>query len=136
MDPVFQSFLAGFPVLLLHFLITLVMFAIAVTIYLFITPYREVRLIRAGNTAAAVSLSGAMLGLALPLATCMATSVSYWDIAIWGFVALSIQLITYRIADLLLKGLPTRIENDEIGPAILLVSTKLAVGVINAAAVA
>ncbi len=136
MDPVMQSFLAGFPVLLLHLLITLAMFAAAVTVYLFITPYREIRLIQAGNTAAAVTLAGAIVGLALPLAFCMASSVSYWDIAIWGCVALSIQLITYRIADLLLKGLPVRIQNDEIGPAILVVSIKLAVGIFNAAAVA
>jgi putative membrane protein len=136
LDPVFQSFLSGFPVMLIHFLITLTMFALAVTIYLFITPYHEMTLIRAGNTAAAVSLSGAMIGLALPLAFCMASSVSYWDIAIWGCVALAIQLLTYRIADLLLKGLPQRVEKNEIGPAILVASIKLAVAIINAAAVA
>lgn len=136
MDPVIQSFLAGFPVLLLHFGVTLAMLAVGVTIYHLVTPYHELRLIRSGNTAAAVSFAGAIVGLAIPLAICMATSVSVWDIVIWGVVTLLIQLLAYRIGDALLKDLPTRIESGEMGAAILVVSIKLAVAFINAAAVA
>ena len=66
----------------------------------------------------------------------MATSVNVWDIVIWGIVTLLIQLLAYRIGDALLKDLPTRIENGEIGAAILVVAIKLAVAFINAAAVA
>ena len=55
MDPVIQSFLAGFPVLLLHFAVTLAMLAAGIAIYQLVTPYHELRLIRDGNTAAAVS---------------------------------------------------------------------------------
>lgn len=135
MDPVFQSFLTGFPVLLLHFSVTLAILFMGVTFYHLITPYHEIRLIRAGNTAAAVSLSGAIVGLAIPLAVCMATSVNVLDIVIWGAVTLLIQLFAYRISDLLLKDLPRRIEAGEIGPAILLLGVKLAVAMINAAAV-
>ncbi|MFT5488512.1 MAG: putative membrane protein [Paracoccaceae bacterium] len=136
MDPVIQSFLAGFPVLLLHFAVTLAMLGIGVTIYLFVTPYHELRLIRSGNTAAAVSISGAIVGMAIPLAICMATSVNIWDIVIWGIVTLLIQVLAYRIGDVLLKDAPTRIENGEMGAAILIVSIKLAISFINAAAVA
>mgnify|MGYP006089053285 CR=1 FL=1 len=136
MEPVIQSFLAGFPVLLLHFVVTLGMLGIGVTIYLFVTPYRELDLIRNGNTAAAVSISGAIIGMAIPLAICMATSVNIWDIVIWGVVTLLIQILAYRIGDVLLKDAPTRIENGEIGAAILIVGIKLAISFINAAAVA
>lgn len=136
MDPVIQSFLAGFPVLLLHFAVTLGMLGIGVTIYQFVTPYHELRLIRSGNTAAAVTVSGAIIGLAIPLAICMATSVNIWDIVIWGIVTLLIQILAYRIGDALLKDAPTRIENGEMGAAILIVSIKLAISFINAAAVA
>ncbi|MBT5049483.1 MAG: DUF350 domain-containing protein [Rhodospirillaceae bacterium] len=136
MDPVIQSFLSGFPVLLLHFSVTLAMLGGGVTIYQLITPYHELDLIRSGNTAAAVSLSGAILGLALPLAFCMASSVNLLDIIIWGIVALVIQLLAYRIGDALLKGLPARIESGEIGAALLVSAIKLAVAMINAAAVA
>ncbi|MDE0797100.1 MAG: DUF350 domain-containing protein [Alphaproteobacteria bacterium] len=136
MEPVIQSFLAGFPVLLLHFVVTLGMLGIGVTIYLFVTPYRELDLIRNGNTAAAVSISGAIIGMAIPLAICMATSVNIWDIVIWGVVTLLIQILAYRIGDVLLKDAPTRIENGEMGAAILIVGIKLAISFINAAAVA
>ncbi len=136
MEPVIQSFLAGFPTLLLHFSVTIAMLAGGVTIYQWITPYHELPLIRAGNAAAATSFAGAILGLALPLAICMATSVSVWDIVIWGVVALLIQLLTFRIIDAILKDLPKRIEEGEIGAAILLLAVKLAVGMINAAAIA
>lgn len=136
MEPVIQSFLAGFPTLLLHFSVTVGMLAGAVTIYQWITPYHELPLIRAGNMAAAISFAGAIVGLALPLAVCMATSVSVWDIVLWGIVALLIQLLTFRVIDALLKDLPKRIEDGEIGAAILVLAIKLAVGMINAAAIA
>ena len=136
MDPVIQSFLAGFPILLLHFAVTVAMLAVGVTIYHFVTPYHELRLVRSGNTAAAVSLSGAIVGMAIPLAICMATSVSVWDIVIWGVVALLIQILAYRIADALLKDLPTRIESGEMGAAVMVLGVKLSVAVINAAAIA
>ena len=87
MDPIFQSFLNGFPTLLLHFSVTLGMLGAGIWIYQLITPWHEMRLIRAGNLAAATSFSGAILGLAIPLAFCMATSVGVLDIIIWGFVA-------------------------------------------------
>jgi putative membrane protein len=136
MDPVIQSFLTGFPVLLLHFAVTLAMLAAGIAIYQLITPYHEMRLIRGGNTAAAVSFAGAIVGMAIPLAICMATSVSIWDIVIWGVVTLLIQILAYRIGDALLKDLPSRIEAGEVGAATLVVSIKLAVAFINAAAVA
>ena len=136
MDPVLQSFLTGFPILLLHFSVTLAMLAGGVIIYQKITPYHELDLIRAGNNAAAISLSGAIFGLALPLAFCMARSVSVWDIVVWGVVTLVIQLLAYRVGDAVIKGLATRIEAGEIGAAILVVAIKLAVAMINAAAVA
>ena len=66
----------------------------------------------------------------------MATSVSVLDIVIWGLVALVVQLITFRLTDIFLRGLPKRIENGEMGAAILVVAVKLAVAMINAAAIA
>ena len=130
-----QSFLAGFPVLLLHASVTLAMLVGAVFVYIKITPYDEIALIRGGNTAAAVSMSGAVMGLALPLAFSMASSISVWEVLIWGPVTLVLQLIAYRATDLFLRDLPKRIVKGEIGAAILLVSIKLAVAAVNAAAV-
>ena len=77
----------------------------------------------------------AIIGLALPLAFAMSASVSVYEILIWGPVTLLLQIIAFRIADLVLRDLPARIESGEIGAATLLVSIKLAVAAINAAAV-
>ncbi len=135
MEAVLQSFLAGFPVLMLHSGVTLAMLVAGVLVYTALTPHKDFALVRQGNTAAAVSLSGAIVGLALPLAACMAASVSVYDIVIWGVVTLVLQILAFRITDLLLRDLPRRIEAGEIGPALLLVAIKLAVAAVNAAAV-
>ena len=65
----------------------------------------------------------------------MANSVNIYDIVIWGVVALVIQLITFLVIDLWLRDLSRKIEDGEVGTAILLVSVKLAVASINAAAI-
>lgn len=135
MEAALHSFLAGIPFLLTHFAVTIAMLVAGVLVYMWITPHDEMALIREGNTAAAVSLGGAILGLAIPLTICMANSASVWDIVIWGLVTLVLQLATFKVIDLWLKDLSKRIEGGETGTAILLVSIKLAVALINAAAV-
>ena len=135
MDPVIQSFLVGFPVLILHSSVTLAMLAMGVFFYIKITPYDEIDLVRAGNSAAAASLAGAIIGLAVPLAFSMSSSVTIWEILVWGPVTLFLQLIALRLTDLMLKDLPKRITDGEMGAALLLISIKLAVAAINAAAV-
>ena len=111
------------------------MLVVGAFIYIKITSHDEMALIKDGNNAAAVSLSGAILGLAIPLAFCMANSVNVYDIVIWGLVTLVIQLVTFWIIDLWLRDLSRKIEDGQVGTAILLVSVKLAVASINAAAI-
>jgi putative membrane protein len=135
MDAAIQSFLTGIPFLLTHFGVTVLMLVVGVFVYMWMTPHDERALIRDGNTAAAVSLAGAVVGLAIPLAVCMANSASVWDIVLWGVVTLVIQIATFWIIDLWLRDLSKRIEAGEIGTAVLLVSVKLAVALINAAAI-
>jgi putative membrane protein len=135
MEAVLESLTAGFPVLLLHFLVTVTMLAVGVVIYLWMTPYPELELIRNGNIAAAISLGAAILSLAIPLAFSMLVSVSVIDIIAWGLVTLAILLIVYRMIDFLMKDLPKRIEDGEMGPALLLASVKFGVAAITAAAV-
>ena len=135
MEAVLESLTAGFPVLLLHFLVTVTMLAVGVVIYLWMTPYPELELIRYGNIAAAISLGAPILSLAIPLAFSMSVSVNVIDIIAWGLVTLAILLIVYRVIDFLMKDLPKRIEDGEMGPALLLAAVKLGVAAITAAAV-
>lgn len=133
--PVLQSLMSGFPVLILHLGTALLVWGVALAIYQRITPHREFPLIRAGNQSAAISLGAAALGLAIPLAFCLASSVNVWDIAIWGSVTLILQLLALRAVDALLGGLSARIEADERSAAIFLALIKLAIASLTAAAV-
>ncbi len=135
MEAVLGSLTSGLPILVLHFTVTIIMLAVGVAVYAWMTPQKELELIREGNVAAAVSLSGAVLSMALPLAFCMAASINVFDIVVWGLVTLVIMLVAYRVADLILKGLTERITQGEVAPAIFLSAIKLAVAAVTAAAV-
>ena len=134
MEPALNSFLAGFPVFISHFGLTVALLFLGVLVYQAITPHHEMRLIRDGNTAAAVSFGGMIIGLGLPLAVSLANSVTLIDILIWGVMALVIQLITYFAIDALLRGLSKRIEEGQMSSAILLAAAKISVAAITAAA--
>lgn len=136
MEAVLKSLMAGFPVLMAHSAVTLVILALGTAIHIQVTPYHEFKQMREGNAAVAVALGGAILGMAIPLAFTLAGSVGVWDIVVWGIVVVVLQLIAYQIAALMLRDLGQRIERGEVGAAIFLVSVKLAVAAINAAAVA
>ena len=135
MDAVILSFVSGLPILLLHFILSLMMLALGAVIYNIVTPYHEIDLIKQGNIAAAVSFGGVLVGLALPLAVNMAGSVNAFDILVFGGVAIILQLLAYRLTDVVLKDLPERIKSGEISAAITLVALKMSISVINAAAV-
>jgi len=126
---------AGLPVFMIHSAVSLIILLVGVSIYMWSTKHDELALIRSSNSAAALSLGGAIVGLSLPLAFSLAASVSLWDLVLWGFVALILQLVAFRLADFFLKDISARIEANEIGAAIFLVSIKLATAFINAAAI-
>jgi putative membrane protein len=65
----------------------------------------------------------------------MAGSVNAFDILIYGAVSIILQLVAYRITDLVLKGLPQRIEGGEMSAAITMFGIKISISLINAAAV-
>ena len=68
------------------------------------------------------------------MSACLATATSVYDILIWGVVAILLQLLAFRAADLLLRDLPKRIERDEVGAALVLAGVKIAAAMIMAAA--
>ncbi|WP_084420615.1 DUF350 domain-containing protein [Henriciella litoralis] len=133
MGSVFQSFQEGFPTFLMYTGTAGLMLILAVVVYILLTPWKELALVKGGNGTAGLALSGAIVGLAIPLASCLASSVSLLDLVLWGVVSLILQLLAYRLTDLLLKDLPERIKNDEAGAAIVLIGTKLASAMLLAA---
>jgi putative membrane protein len=135
-SPEIQAFATGFPLTLLHAAVTVLILFLGATLYILMTPHREITLIREGNAAAAFSLGGVLLGLSLPLAVSLHASTSALEIAIWGASTVVVQLLVFRLVDMILRGLPQRIQEGEVAAAALLVGAKLATAVILAAAVA
>jgi putative membrane protein len=136
MTPEVQAFATGFPVTLLHAAVTLLMLVAGTTVYALLTPYKEIRLIREGNSAAALSFGGVIVGLATPLAVSLSASPTILEVVVWGLATVVVQLLVFRLTDLLLTGLPTRIQEGETAAAALLAAARLATALILAAAVA
>lgn len=134
-DLVAQAF-GALPVVVLHLLVANLVLAAGVWIYTSITPYQELALIRAGNNAAGIALAGALVGLALPVASALRSALQVYDIVIWGGAALLLQLTAYGVFHLVLKGAPEAIAAGRIGEALQLAATHLAVGLLTAAAIA
>jgi putative membrane protein len=129
-----QSILAGLPILLVHLAVTTGLLIGGVALYVSLAPYRELKLIREGNIAAAIVLSGQTLALAIPLAAMMAHSVSVPDIVLWGLVTVVLQFIAIAAARLLIRHLPDLIERGEVAPALVLACGQVVAGILNAAA--
>ena len=135
LPPELQAFLAGFPITLLHAGAVLAFLFLGAVLYALLTPYKEISQIRDGNAAAAVAFGGVIVGLAIPLAASLMASNSLREIAIWGAATVVVQLLVFRITDLVLMGLPARVQEGEVSAAVLLVAAKLAAALVLAAAV-
>ena len=133
---ILQSVKSGLPFLISHFFTAIVIFVSGLWVYTKVTPMNELELIKGGNIAASLSFAGACVGIAIPLAVCLSSSVNIVDIIVWGSIAVILQLICFKVVDFFLKDLSLRIIDGEISISIVLVGFKLSIAVLNAAAVA
>jgi putative membrane protein len=118
---------------LIYFIAALALTAVYLVIYIRVTPYREIQLIRAGNVAAAASLSGALVGFVIPLASAISQSVAFVDMLLWGLVALVVQLLVFVVARKLMPKLAQDIPHGNTAQGVFLGALHLAVGILNAA---
>ena len=132
MRELFDSF-ATFDDFLLYLAVSLALLAAFVAIYIRVTPYREIALIREGNMAAAYSLSGSLLGFIVPLTSAIRHSVSLGDMAIWGLIALLVQVAAFIVARILFPGIVTDIPAGKQSVGFVAGALALAVGLLNAA---
>ena len=130
------QFVAGFPDFIIQLGVALGLFVASLVIYVLMTPHKELALIRAGNPSAALAFGGVVVGLAIPLGSCLAHSFGLFDLLIWGVVTLLIQLLAFRFADIFLRGLPRRIAEGDVAAAVFLMSVKIGLALILSGAVA
>jgi len=103
-------------------------------IYQAITPHNEGALIRAGNSAAAVALGGAVIGYVIPLASALAHTVSLPEFVAWAALSGVIQVVAFwAVRRIVLPDVSARIERGEMSAALYLLTISLAVGILNAA---
>lgn len=131
----FDPVLGNLPAFATFFAAAFAIVAVFLAVYALVTPYNELALIRQGNAAAAVSLSGTLLGLALPVAVAVAVSHNVATMLGWGVVACIIQLLAFIVARLTLPQVAADIPQGKPAAAIFLASLSIGVGIINAACI-
>lgn len=102
-------------------------------VYQWITPYDELKLIKEGNVAAALSLSGSVLGFTLPLAAAIIHSLHPWDMMLWGVIAAAVQLLVYVAVRYTLLNVTRRIPDGQVATGIVLGTISVSAGILNAA---
>ncbi|MER2605500.1 MAG: DUF350 domain-containing protein [Siculibacillus sp.] len=129
--------LAGLGPFVVYVGLSLGLIAVYASVYMLATAHDELRLIRAGNPAAALAFSGSLLGYTLPLAVAAQHSATLLVFLVWGVVAIVVQVAVYWFFRLLmLRDVSTRIDRGEVASGIFLGAASLAGGIVDAAAMA
>ena len=128
--------LSTFPSFLAYFALGGGLTALFVVLYANLTPQRDIALIRDGTVAAAVALTGALVGFVVPLASVIAHSARLFDLLVWGLVAMIVQLLGFLVARLFLPHLPRGIEDGNVAEGVLLAGISLSLGILDAACMA
>lgn len=119
--------------MLIHAGVVVAFLVIGVLVYIRLTPYDDLALVREGNMASGISLFSIIVGLAIPLAFCLASTTTIIEVLVWGSFTVALQLLAFKVCDWILNDLPERIERGEMSAALVLLSVKLATAFINSA---
>ncbi|MFM0646496.1 DUF350 domain-containing protein [Paraburkholderia bryophila] len=117
----------------IHLLSAFVLILGFAAVYLKVTPFDELALIREGNVAALLSFAGALIGFCLTLASSIAHNSTLMLVLIWAFGAMIVQVATYAVLTRLLPGMNHAIETRNNAMGGLMGAASLVVGIINAA---
>lgn len=128
-----MNFLSALGAFAAHLVTAAVLLAAFLGAYSLSTPYSELKLVREGNTAAAIGIGGAMIGFAIALAQAVRISGSVGETLVWGLVALAIQIAGHFVVRRFLPGLTRDIIQGSTAAATMLAATAITLGLINAA---
>lgn len=116
--------------------IGLVLTAVYLVIYVFLTAHNEFRLIRRNNISASIALGLSLIGFSMPLASSFVHSATVPECFGWGFVAMFIQIVVYWMVRIVIPNLSQRIAANELASALFLGAASIAAGLVNASAMA
>ncbi len=116
-----------------HLFSGLLMVLLFAAIYLRVTPFCELSLIRQGIVAPALSLGGAIIGFSLTVASSILHNDNYLMFLAWGAAGLAVQLLTYMLLGRLVPRLPDLLSANNVAAGAFAGTVALVVGIINAA---
>jgi putative membrane protein len=116
-----------------YFGVSILLFAAFLAAHSLVTHIKEWDLIRSGNTAAALSLGGAMIGFALPLASAISHSAGLADMVVTAAVASVVQLLCFAAMRLMRRDASAALMRGDMAEGILLAAVSVALGMLNAA---
>jgi putative membrane protein len=120
---------------LVHLALAALLLVVFFKAYTWMTPYDEVKLIRQGNHAAALSLGGAMLGFSMTIASSILHTNNWQQFLGWAVGAMVVQALGYAVTTRCLKMSQDQIEADNSAFGGLLGTISLSIGGINAACI-
>ena len=121
---------------IIYLLASLAMIGVFSLIYTKITPYDELKMIREGQTAAACSFVGALLGFSLTLASSIMHNDNLVAFAGWASAAMAVQLLVYALVARVMPEIHNELDNNNVAMGALLGGVSLTFGIINAACLA
>lgn len=121
-------FLPAFAAFISYLATAVALLAAFIVIYVWVTPYREFQLIGENNQAAAVTLSGAVIGFTFPLLSSIYYTRSISEMILWAAITCLVQMGVF----LALRRYAAKIESGNTAAATLLAAMSVSVGMINA----
>lgn len=118
---------------LVHLLTGLALVGSFVWIYLHLTPFAEIALIRKGCVAPALSFGGTLVGFSLTVASGLLHLPDYPLFLAWSAAAMLIQLAAFLLLQRALPELKQALEANNMAMGALIGAIALSLGLINAA---
>jgi putative membrane protein len=118
---------------LAYFVTDTIMLMLAGLVYVKVTPYDEIQLIRGGNVAAACALAGATIGYATVVCTVTIHGSTIPQVVIWSIISLAVQIAAFELLQYAIRDdWKAKMERDDLAHGIILGAFSLAVGILNA----
>ena len=119
----------------IHLITASALLALFFIVYTYVTTIDEVLLIRQGNNAAMLSMSGALIGFSLTIGSSLLHTSSYLEFLAWAAGAMVVQVVAYAVTVRLLHISKSHIETGNTAFGGLMGAISLSIGAINAACI-
>ena len=119
----------------IHLLTASALLVVFFMLYTYATTIDEILLIRQGNNAAMLSMSGALIGFSLTVGSSLLHTSSYLEFLAWAAGAMVVQVVAYAVTVRLLHISKHHIETGNTAFGGLMGAISISIGAINAACI-